>query len=1223
MPTEPIDLEPPPYPAESVPLGNTLYPEAAVYGLNIRHVSPSLSMYFERWPGANRGDYMGWRIGNLDRPIASLEIDNVEDEVSRYVLVVPARDLPEGNVDMFGRVVRIGSGQASRSITQKILIKTTRPGGDDRRVLEPWHSELVMRIIYTATGEPIVDGDTIADPTGGFTCLIDKYLNCRQNDEITIWFDGIRVPHIVSPAEAAGAGPIRVEIPESIILNATQLGSVQVFFSCKDVVGNEAGGKYPYSKPIELRSELDQTLLSPPAFMVAVPPDTEGLEVTQVDLDIDSTSSFFVYAFVDRARVAPRPPHQVKLTFEITPANGTPWVKVFPLAPDTNLGRVKIDVDKELINSLTGGMFRMSFQWLTSAGVLKGQSASTLVRVVGSQVLMPPVISAQIESGLIEAIADLSAEIPTYQPHNPNWTETFSMTPVVSAGGLAPYTETQLAGPQGGIRRVTVANLQRFRGQGFLEIGYSTNEGREGAPAIRKSKVLTAQIGVRDPVLAAPTVKGAVDDNIDPAEMKDPELTIYVPYTGTVAGNVVSWSVIGQNQAGSASGTFPITTTNAGSALPTVGIPVPRLVLDNNNENIISVTYSVTDPTARPPRILRSEVRYISVGKAVRLGIPRVIEASPLQDQIDPKNVTKGATIEMDIRQSRDDDQIFAVWQGAFGISTIEVQVPGNSKATIVKAPIPPEVIAKALRAGGNTITVSYYFTRGPFSYTSVSRDLRLLPPTGMRAPTINAYERGSLPVYEITGDAYFKVDRWDSIFVNQYIWGTLRGTNADGTPYENVIFNAHVLTADEAANGISALVPAQELTGLQDNSHLLLTFSVSYAQVPSTDTAVPFTTRDYVIQTLPSTLPAPAFANQKVAALSIDPLIYENTASVTVTYPGMTTAQTINLLWRFPDGTNATIAARNGLATGRVDFPVSRAVLSASVGKPITLQYSSTSGTKVVWSDVQTLTVQTIPEANLPQALLNRVVNGGQQNLDNFTTSTLSLPAWRLSKVGQRLTITAHSDGVLPLKVLDNYPITANEVTNGLVNIPVPNSWLLTLSNNGRLMLDVESAHDGIFNSPTTVQFPLTEYTIINVPTLASDITTFQNSSMNGWKSFAADFRDLSFSPQGLLNYTYSESSQGMIIRKSFNNMKIGSTYRFSMDAMRVDGRFALPILSLHTNQGPLTDYYYLSSMTTITMSGEFIANTQSMDFMLFNSQPTAGGNDYVVSNAKVTRLS
>ncbi|KAF6681965.1 hypothetical protein HFD98_26930, partial [Pseudomonas sp. EKM23D] len=69
-------------------------------------------------------------------------------------------------------------------------------------------------------------------------------------------------------------------------------------------------------------------------------------------------------------------------------------------------------------------------------------------------------------------------------------------------------------------------------------------------------------------------------------------------------------------------------------------------------------------------------------------------------------------------------------------------------------------------------------------------------------------------------------------------------------------------------------------------------------------------------------------------------PLDYENTASVTVKYDGMNGEHVIQLKWLFPDGSEADIPAKNGLAGGRVDFAISQQILAASVGKTIELMY-------------------------------------------------------------------------------------------------------------------------------------------------------------------------------------------------------------------------------------------------------------------------------------------
>ncbi|RMP65412.1 hypothetical protein ALQ18_01010 [Pseudomonas marginalis pv. marginalis] len=1224
MSDEPIDLDVAPYPPAFVALDKTKYPEEAVYGLGTDHVTPEARFFFEPWPAVSNGDYFGLRIHELNNPAA---FDTVRDPtLKRYELRVPKQQLPEGTVDMLGRVVRVGSGQVSRSITQKILIKTTKPGGDDRRVLEPWHSELVMTIISAAAGTPLVDGDTLDNETiaGGLVCLIYKYPNIRKNDEISVIFDGKPITYSVSPAEADGPGPIRVPISESDIRSASQYGSVEVFFKVKDVVGNVSGGKYPYSKPITLRSELDETLLAGPSFTAKAPGADEGEETKIADLDTQSAFEFALTAAVTRLRVAPKPAHKIIFFLDITPKEGASWVKEFPPIIDRNLGSERLPISFDFLNGLAGGMFRARFEWRNAAGALVNKSVTTMVRVVGTQILMPPVITAQIEEGLIVESADLSLQIPAYQPHDPNWPEALWIKPLQTIGGLEAYSETQFAGPQGGTRRVTVQNLQKLKGKGYVAVGYSTNEGREGADVIRNSRTLIAQIGERDPVLLAPIVQGVLDNNIDPKKIKDPEILINIPYDGTVIGNVLAWSVVGQNQAGSASGSLPITKASAGAALPTLGIPVPRLVLDNNEETIISFTYSVTDKTTTPPKILRSEVRYISVGKALKLEIPKVLEAGTRQDQINLQDVLYGAHIEIAIKPLRDEDQVFAQWKGIYGVSSIELQLEGDSTTNKVVAFVPREVIGKAIRPHGNTISVSYNFTRGPFDYRSVTRDYKLPPPAGLPAPRIDAFELGVLPLYELKEGARYQADVWDFIDANQYVWLTATGTFADGSPYERDIFSEALVTEFDVTHGISAKVPVDELRQLKENSHLTLRMWVNYAQIPNKDTAVPFGARDYIIQPIPSVLPAPAFANKAGAAIAIEPLVYEHNAFVTVAYPGMTATQTITLQWSFPDGTQATIAPQKGLAGGKVDFPINAQILAASVGKIITLHYTSFSGTKTTSSDIQTLTVQTLRLADLPRALINGIANAGKLDVDNFQgTFALTLPKWPLSVERQLVTITARSHGVLPLQVLENYPINATEVTKGLVNTPFLKSWLLALPTNSAVELSCEVAYDGKADSLVNVQFPTTTYSVITAQTLITDTASLQNFSFGGWRPgiAVADARDLSFSAQGLLNYTYSNYSAGPILIKTFYNMRIGTRYMFSINIRREDGRYSLPVVSLYTSQGLLVAPTYIGSMAYFQMAGYFIANTATVECMIYSNNAGSYGNDYRVANLVVTR--
>lgn len=117
-------------------------------------------------------------------------------------MFVPEEFIPEGDVQIYGRVVRAGSGQESTSPLQTILIKTTRPGGRDNDPGSKWHPGLVMTV------EGLPEGPTvnIDNANSGVWCLIQRYENLRQNDQIELSWDGVLVTHIVSPAESRVQG---------------------------------------------------------------------------------------------------------------------------------------------------------------------------------------------------------------------------------------------------------------------------------------------------------------------------------------------------------------------------------------------------------------------------------------------------------------------------------------------------------------------------------------------------------------------------------------------------------------------------------------------------------------------------------------------------------------------------------------------------------------------------------------------------------------------------------------------------------------------------------------------------------------------------------------------------------------------------------------------------------------------------------------------------------
>ncbi|ROM53175.1 hypothetical protein BK651_09685 [Pseudomonas rhodesiae] len=258
-----------------------------------------------------------------------------------------------------------------------------------------------------------------------------------------------------------------------------------------------------------------------------------------------------------------------------------------------------------------------------------------------------------------------------------------------------------------------------------------------------------------------------------------------------------------------------------------------------------------------------------------------------------------------------------------------------------------------------------------------------------------------------------------------------------------------------------------------------------------------------------------------------------------------------------FPDGSEADIPAKNGLAGGRVDFAISQQILAASVGKTIELMYIAMINGSPVDSFEQRLTVQTIRESDLPRVLINAKANGDTLDLNTFTgNATAALAKWRLSITGQRVWITCSATGVTPLEVLSAYDINSLEANNGLANKTVLRTWLAALSNNQEITVSCAVSFDGSTDKSRAVPFRPTTY-IISTRS-AGDYTDFE-SGMNDWirgsgHSYATitgntGSKELTIRTSGAVNgdviYKDINTSPEKRYRISVNAYKGGSSYR------------------------------------------------------------------------------
>ncbi|MBP1125072.1 MULTISPECIES: YncE family protein [Pseudomonas] len=1035
------DLPSDPYSAyPSVDLTNARYPEKAAWGVGTSAMSfGKLTMAIEAWHNLSVGDYYAVRIKDLNNPAASAFVQDVTD---RYYLSVDKEKVPEGTVEVFCRVLRAGSRQESRSSTQWALFKQTLPGGYDLRVWEPWHSELKLSLEGLPEGS-IITADGVAN---GVWCLIEKYQHIRQNDTISIVWAGIYFDYIVSPADAASAGPLRIEVPADVIAQGNQYGLVYVVFKVVDVVGNTSGGKYEFSKPYPVRVELDTKLYEPPIFTV----DTE--EAIQVDFDTQSRSVFALKPTLPRYTTVPNPRHMVTVVITIIQAGQPDETVRLPAVPDKNLRGEPINVPGSIIEKAAGGRFLAYVEVNRSTGALLGRSGSTEVSVVGTPSRMPAPQIMPIEGTLIPMDTDIAVTIPTYQPHDGSWLEALVFQEGESGGGGLLHVQTRLAGPQGGVRDVSKDDLRQFDGKGPFSIFYRTNNGRGLPSSIRESESRTAEIGFRETDLPAPIIKFAEDGNIDPKDVKRSILLMSFPYIGATSGSTLYWTAIGADSDSSDCGSILIDAATEGPLLTELLIELKPQVLLGNIDGVIAFSYSVLKAGV----YVRSRKLNLTVGPRMVLELPKLLEADKVyQDQLYPKDVLNGATVRVEFKTMQAMDDIIVRWEGEFGISQTEVSVKGNPLTNSVDVRIPPEIIALAIREKGNNIKVDYRFTRGQTTYRSKPLNVRLMLVTTLPSPMLNGVGGVVFPLLALGDEARIEVAPWILIQQGQRKFLTVKGTFSDGKPYVETLYVADKVTAEEVAHGIRVFGDVTSLGRLKDGSVLSLEFGVSYAQRDQPDTQVPFGTREYRIQAVMATLPAPSFNNMPGPALTIAPLSYVSGAFVAVQYAGMTTAQVITLEWIFPNGRLAAITAQSGVSGGRVDVPISSQIIAASMDKDITLRYNVKTGTRTTPSDTQVLTVQTIPVSNLPQARINNLPDGATLDLRDIPGSlTLALPAWPFIASGQKVWITLRSKESLPLSVLEGHVVSAGEVKGGLINIPVSRSWLESAFNEGQILL-------------------------------------------------------------------------------------------------------------------------------------------------------------------------
>ena len=1191
-------------------------------GLGIRHIENRLFVTFERWFNFNEGDVFEFYMGNTEHPVAWSVVDFSDLLRPRVQLSIPRELVPPGIVyPCYGQVLRNGPGTPSTSPKQTWLIKGTRPGGVDQDPGLPYHSWLIVHLPADLQAPGAVL--TPERAALGVLLTIEPYPYMRVRDTIELYWNGHVVTVRLDEEHIAGTKPIQVFVEPEVILRPNGSGLLTIRFRVFDEVLNFSGEIQQWSDALLLESDLDPSQLERPYFLV------DDVDVTQLNLDTHADAHFQIEVFVPsrlpNGNTAPTGT-QIFVTLSGTRADGTEMeVHLPPFTARINRSAFT-DVANGILKQFINSTLNISYRLQAPSGLDIGTSRRLTVTVFGTVSMMPALNVVEDDAGLIDPTLEyITCEFPEYTPYDPGYLVTLRLEALRPGGGVEFYEQTLLAGappPPTRFRIVQRSEFERFIGLGPVSCFYQVDDGRVGTLGglltIRESERLIVTFGERVAELPAPKLQHVdADNNLDPAHVIG-QIIVTLLYTLTVPDDKFVWRWSGTEVNGSTGGEITLNDSTAGNE---VQFAVDKAFVDRNNNGEIRLSYSLIPFGGGSAR--HSEILMVTVGKAIgNLIRPEVREASRDPDVLTPEAVTNGATIHVSFMQMLPSDRIRACWSGIPGIGSYCETKDGNSSKS-VDFNVDASVVGANISPFGQRITVQYFLIRGTREVPSQILDLLLLSLTTLPIPTIEVIgESPILDLSRLTGSERTMINPWHFVHHLQRMWMEYEGEYADGSPYFEATYTANLVTLDGVTQGILPPAPVDELRKLKDGSRLTIRFWVSFDRSSNKANALLFRTREHTVQALPGVLPHPTLngASGTGPSVTVAPLSIENNMRVTVKYPGMNGSDRITLEIVFPEGAPHT-ASLNGQAGGTVVFNLSNDILARCVNSTICLHYWVLRNGNTIPSEVQTVVVGSIASSNLPRPLIENVPNNGVIDLNTFAGNAwIRVPKWPLSKAGQLMWITCHSQGVSPLPVLVRYVVTAADAANEvLITNVVSRPWLAALPNTQKFTVVCDVVFDGNADPARAVRFSTTTYTLVQ-RTKLSLTWDFNDNTFQGWAPQGGYAQGQLSVGEGIVStHTGGGYNFSGLVMTHVIPVLAGRTYDvgFSVTAISNTGRYGT-ILQLVVNGNAIGDSVDTQNQVVWrTGSGVYIATvTGNVILGIFNHVAHQGGNDFALDN-------
>lgn len=1060
QPTVVQDLDSPyPVPNQVIPV------LGAAYGIGHRHIKDGLTYVFERWSDCKEGDtYHIWMNG-IHMQEGQVNPDNKDDP--RFFLIIPRTTLLHYFVNnVYGEVIRGGSGTTSTSVPQRILILHTLPGGDGN-CDGSYHRGLTFTL-----SDVYVDSVVAAR---GVTCTIHKWMNMRVNDLVMFYWGEHR--YELPPLRNDQVGSDLTFTIEPTFLNAAGSGHFVVQFYLYDEVLDVSGPCHRWSKPTPVNVDLNLTLLDEPEIVEADPatllleadelhgqPATGSVLIRRNDPNF-IRGDFLIWKVEGNTVDGENVSYGFRLEVELANYND-------------------IAIPNAFIRSLIQSTLKISY--VRERGMLA--SRSTIYAVAGVLYTLPQPDVVQAHGPFVEPdLPYITAAMPDYTPPgNAGDSLRVNIMGDNKDGSVEHEFSDRAAGTHPRFRDFLNAAYARFEGLLRTRVYY----GVTGPVNIRESERRYIQVGRPARSLIAPHIQEADStNNINPdslgsvatfearAEFRAGDEVI-IKFVGSVTGTTLSPYVLAVN-------------SNPFLA------DIPKQLIEGNKNGTLTISY-VRRRFAVDE--LSEEATY-TIGRALgMLSIPEVLEATTGPDELDPWVVADtGATVRCRYDEPKDGDTVEVCWLGLVG-GGIHFEVKdAHSGDAYVDVIVPAEAIGFSIHPLGRDIDISFKVVRNGFPTPSPTLTLNLLTLSHVPGATIDSIgESAVLEIPKLDDLDQTRVRPWPYIALKQKMYKRYIGTFKNDDAYYEETFAGREVSFTDENDGPSSYTPVGRLRNLKEWTPLAIEFGVTFNHSSNAGDIVWFETRHHMVQTEINIFPHPQIKYStppEGPEVIISPITVENRCQVLVTYPNMNLngEDLITLFLIDSQGTSIEVGALPGLDGGTVTFNISNDLVGAAINTTIQFQYEVILGRGGEGSsEVQIVHVQAIPQASLPRAFINNIGHGGTINSASLTgNAVLRMGKWPYSQEGHIAWLTVSAPGAVTLQLLFEHKVTANEAANGFINLPVLRNWLLSVPNNGTVTITPYVNFNKQADKPKAVAFPPTQYRIVHTTALVFNQAT------------------------------------------------------------------------------------------------------------------------------------